>query len=234
MPKLYLIPSLLSETDWNDVLPQKIKHVCSETKYFIVENIRTTRRFLKKLDKEINIDELIFFELNKRTTPEEIQKSLTPLIEGQNVGLVSEAGCPGIADPGAEIVKLAHQKDIQVVPMVGPSSILLALMASGMNGQNFAFVGYLPVKPNERVKRIKQLELKAKTEKQTQIFIETPYRNNQMTEDLLKSCNPSTLLCIACDLTSENEFISTKTIKEWKNKTPDLNKRPAIFMLYHE
>lgn len=231
MSKLYLIPSLLSESAPEDVLPEKVKQVCINTRIFIVENIRTARRFLKKVEKSIIIDDITFFELNKRTTFEEKQSYLKPLLAGHNVGVISEAGCPGVADPGAEIVQMAHSKNIQVVPLVGPSSILLALMASGLNGQNFAFAGYLPVNSNERIKRIKQLESKALQEKQTQIFIETPYRNNQLAEDLVKFCSPSIKLCIACDLTSENEFLLTKRVNEWKNKLPDMNKRPTIFLI---
>ncbi len=231
MAKLYLIPSLLSTNLWQNVLPSEVKEICLQTDYLIVENIRTARRFLKKLDKNISVDRITFFELNKQTPEATFHEFLVPLLEGKDMGILSEAGCPGVADPGAEIVKLAHQKGIQVVPLVGPSSILLALMASGLNGQNFAFTGYLPRKSNERVRKIKQLEIKAREQNQTQIFIETPYRNNQMVNDLIKACAPSTLLCIACDLTSKNEFISTRTIKNWKNSLPDLNKRPVVFLL---
>lgn len=231
MPKLFLIPNVLSESDWGNVLPAFIRETCIETKYYIVEDIRTARRFLKKLDKGINIDEITFFELNKRTTEEEKEKSLAPLLAGFDMGVISEAGCPGVADPGADVVKLAHQKNIRVVPLVGPSSILLGLMASGMNGQNFAFAGYLPVKPAERITRIRQLEKRAQVEKQTQIFIETPYRNNQLAADLVQYCSPMTKLCIASGLTSGQEFISAKTIANWKNHLPDLNKQPAIFLI---
>ncbi|NOY95683.1 MAG: SAM-dependent methyltransferase [Chlorobi bacterium] len=231
MPRLYLIPNVLSEAPWETALPNSIHSACTGLKYFIVENVRTARRFLKKLDQGINIDELSFYELNKRTSEEEKQQSIGPLLKGYDMGIISEAGCPGVADPGAEIVRLAHAKGIRVVPLVGPSSILLAMMASGMNGQNFAFTGYIPVKPNQRVKRIKQLEKLVQFENQPQIFIETPYRNNQLLDDLLKYCNNSTLLCIACDLTSETEFIATKSIAGWKKDKPDLNKRPAIFIL---
>ncbi len=231
MPKLYLIPSLLSSDPWKNVLPSRVKDVCLQTNYFIVENIRTARRFLKKLDEKIFIDRITFFELNKQTPDTAFQEYLVPLLQGNDMGVLSEAGCPGVADPGAEIVKLAHQKGIQVVPLVGPSSILLALMASGLNGQNFAFTGYLPRNSRERINRIKQLEIRSGEQQQTQIFIETPYRNNQMAEDLIRACSPSTLLCIACDLTSEHEFIATRTIRNWKNNLPDLQKRPAVFLL---
>lgn len=231
MAKLYLIPNVLSDGDWQNVLPAQIHPILTNTKHFIVENIRTTRRFMKQVNKEINIDECTFFELNKRTKSSELPAFLKPLSEGFDMGVISEAGCPGVADPGADIVKIAHQKGIQVVPIVGPSSILLALMASGLNGQNFAFKGYLPVKPNERVREIIALEKRIKGEKQTQIFIETPYRNNQLIGDLLKTCSPATQLCIAANITGENEFIVTKSIQEWKKKAPELHKQPVIFLL---
>jgi 16S rRNA (cytidine1402-2'-O)-methyltransferase len=231
MASLYLIPNLLSEAPWQGVLPQPISEIVSNLRFFIVEDIRNARRFLKKIDPAIHIDGLTFFELNKFTT--EIQKTeyLKPLTEGFDVGLLSEAGCPGVADPGADIVRLAHQCHGRVVPLVGPSSILLALMASGMNGQQFVFHGYLPVKQSERIKKIQQLEKQAFSLKQTQIFIETPYRNNQLMADILKTCQPTTLLCIAADLTSENEFIHTQRISDWKKQVPDLDKRPAIFLI---
>jgi 16S rRNA (cytidine1402-2'-O)-methyltransferase len=162
---------------------------------------------------------------------EEIPFFLKPAIEGKNVGIISEAGCPAVADPGAQLVKLAHEKNIKVFPLVGPSSIILALMASGMNGQNFCFHGYLPIEKNERIKKLKLLEENAKRNKQTQIFIETPYRNNQLFEDILKTCNPDTRLCIATDLTLSTEFIITKTISKWKQTKPELHKRPAVFLL---
>jgi len=231
MASLYLIPNLLSETPWQVVLPQPISEIVSNLRFFIVEDVRNARRFLKKIDPSINIDELAFFELNKFTTEQQKVEYLKPLTEGSDIGLLSEAGCPGVADPGADMVKLAHQRNYRVIPLVGPSSILLALMASGLNGQQFAFHGYLPVKQPERISKIQQLEKQAYSLKQTQIFIETPYRNNPLIHDLLKSCQPSTLLCIAADLTSENEFIQTRSISLWKKQVPDLDKRPAIFLL---
>ena len=231
MAKLFLIPNVLSEGNWQNVLPAQIHPILTNTKYFIVENIRTARRFMKQVNREINIDECTFYELNKRTKSSELPGFLKPLGQGFDVGVISEAGCPGVADPGADVVRIAHQKGYNVVPIVGPSSILLALMASGLNGQNFAFVGYLPVKPNERVKEIAALEKRIKNNKQTQIFIETPYRNNQLISDLLKTCSPTTLLCIAANITGENEFIATKTIQQWKTKVPDLHKQPVIFLL---
>lgn len=231
MAKLYLVPNVLSEGDWQNVLPSKIVEVLTATRYFIVENVRTARRFLKQVNNEINIDECIFYEINKRTQLAEIPLFLKPIFEGYDVAVISEAGCPGVADPGAEVVKIAHQKEIKVIPLVGPSSILLALMASGLNGQDFAFKGYLPVKPGERTKEIAVLEKRAHAQGQTQIFIETPYRNNQLIADLLKTCTPETLLCIAANLTGENEMVATKTIKQWKANVPDLHKQPVIFLI---
>ena len=231
MAKLFLVPNVLSAGDWQNVLPVSVFNVLGEIRYFIVEDTRTARRFLKQINRDIDIDALTFFELNKFTKPDYLPGFLEPIEQGFNIGIVSEAGCPGIADPGADIVKIAHRKGIQVVPLVGPSSVLLALMASGLNGQNFAFNGYLPVKPHERTKAISALEKKAKTENQTQIFIETPYRNRQLIADLMKTCQPSTQLCIAANITGENEFIVTKSVGEWKNTVPDLHKQPTIFLL---
>lgn len=231
MAILYLVPNVLSEGDWQAVLPAGIHGVLTHTRHFIVENVRTARRFMKQVNPDIVIDDCTFYELNKHTLDTDIPRFLIAAEQGHDIAVISEAGCPGVADPGADVVKMAHRKGIKVVPLVGPSSILLALMASGLNGQNFAFNGYLPVKPNERQRVISALEKKLKTENQTQIFIETPYRNNHLVGDLLKTCSPSTLLCIAADVTGANEFISTKTIHDWKNKTPDLHKIPAIFLL---
>jgi len=231
MAKLYLIPNLLSEGDWQNVLPARVLPVLTQTRYFVVENIRTARRFMKRVNQAIEIDDLTFFELNKHTPSSEIPSFLNPLEKGEDIAVISEAGCPGVADPGAEIVKLAHHKRMEVVPLTGPSSIILSLMASGLNGQNFAFNGYLPVKSAERSKAVKVLEKKAKIEQQTQIFIETPYRNNQLIKDLLKMCSSATLLCIAANLTGENEFIATRPIGEWKKGVPDLHKQPAIFLI---
>ncbi|MEE4285025.1 MAG: SAM-dependent methyltransferase [Mariniphaga sp.] len=231
MAALYLLPNVLSDGDWQNVLPAQIFHLATQTRFYIVENIRTARRFLKQVNKEIDIDRLTFFELNKHTQQNELPGFLKPLEQGESIAVISEAGCPGIADPGAEVVKIAHQKGYKVVPLVGPSSIVLALMASGFNGQNFAFNGYLPVRANERAKAISNLERMIKNNGQTQIFIETPYRNNQLVADLLKTCALSTLLCIAANITGENEFISTKSISQWKGNVPDLHKQPAIFLL---
>jgi 16S rRNA (cytidine1402-2'-O)-methyltransferase len=231
MAKLYLVPNVLSEGDWQNVLPAALLPILTATRHFIVEDVRTARRFLKQVNREINIDECVFYELNKRTLHSDIPGYLKPIEQGHDVAVISEAGCPGVADPGADIVKIAHQKEYKVVPIVGPTSIILALMASGLNGQNFAFKGYLPVKPNDRVKEIEVLEKRAISQGQTQIFIETPYRNNHLIADLLKTCSPATLLCIAANITGENEFIATKTIFNWRKKVPDLHKQPVIFLL---
>ncbi len=231
MAKLYLVPNLLSEGNWQSVLPARVLPVLTETRFFIVENIRTARRFMKKVNREIDIDRLTFFELNKHTSRQDLPTFLAPLEKGSDVAVISEAGCPGVADPGAEVVRIAHEKGLTVVPLAGPSSIILALMASGLNGQNFAFSGYLPVRKQERMRAIQSLEKKAENDLQTQLFIETPYRNNQLVNDLLKTCSSSTLLCIAANLTGEREFISTKTITQWKKGVPDLHKQPAIFLI---
>jgi Predicted methyltransferases len=229
---LYLIPVTLGETAIDRVLPAYNKEVILSIKHFIVENVRTARRFLKQTEPTINIDELTFYELNKHTNKEELSGYLAPIEQGFSVGIISEAGCPAIADPGADVVAIAQQKGIQVVPLVGPSSILLALMASGFNGQSFAFNGYLPVKPDERIKAIKQYEQLIYAKDQTQLFIETPYRNMKLLDDLLSACKPSARLCIAADITLSTEYIKTKSVAEWKKGLPDISKRPAIFAIY--
>jgi len=229
---LYLIPTPLGESSFERILPAYNAEIISALRFFIVENIRSARRFLKKINPAINIDELTFFELNKHTKADEIAGFLAPISAGNDVGVLSEAGCPAIADPGADVVAIAQTKNYQVVPLVGASSILLSLMASGFNGQSFAFVGYLPVQPQERAKALKKLESRAYSEKQTQIFIETPYRNMKILEDILTVCQPNTRLCIAADITLETEFIKTKTVKDWKKNLPDLNKRPCVFLVF--
>ena len=201
-------------------------------KHFIVEDVRSARRFLKKVDREFDIDSLSFYPLNKHTSAEDISGYLEPLLAGQAMGVISEAGCPAVADPGADVVAIAQRKNLKVVPLVGPSSIILSVMGSGFNGQSFAFHGYLPIEPGERVKRIKQLEQRIYSENQTQLFIETPYRNHKMIDDLLQNCRPQTKLCIAANLTCEGEYIKTRAISEWKGKVPDLSKIPCIFLLY--
>jgi 16S rRNA (cytidine1402-2'-O)-methyltransferase len=231
MGKLYLIPTTLGESDISHVIPSDIQDIVKNIKYFIVENIRTARRYLRKLDSQLNIDELEFYELNQHTDGRMVEEYLDPISKGFDVGIISEAGCPGIADPGAEVVKYAHIRQIRVIPLVGPSSILLSLMASGMNGQNFAFIGYIPVKHAERVKAIKEIEKRSVVEKQTQIFIEAPYRNAPLLNDLINTLGDQTRLCVACDLTLEKEYIKTQTVAQWKKGAPDISKRPAIFLI---
>lgn len=230
--KLYLIPNTLGSQEISQSIPNEVAQIAVKLRHFIVEDLRTARRYLRQLDRQMDIDGSIFFTLNKRTTPTQFSEYLKPLKAGHDVGIISEAGCPGVADPGAEVVKLAHEAGIQVIPLVGPSSILLALMASGMNGQSFAFVGYIPIKKEERLKTIKQLESRSRNENQSQIFIETPFRNNHLADDILKTCSPQTQLCIACNLTTPDEYISTKTVAQWKGKLPDLHKKPTIFIIH--
>ncbi|MFV0539063.1 MAG: SAM-dependent methyltransferase [Dysgonomonas sp.] len=231
-PSLYLIPVTLGETDIEKVLPPHNKEIILQIKYFIVENIRSARRFLKKVDSSINIDDLTFYELNKHTRPEQIESYLNPISDGFHIGIISEAGCPAVADPGSDIVAIAQRKDYKVVPLVGPSSILLSLMASGFNGQSFAFQGYLPVDGADRIKKIKQLEHYIYHEHQTQIFIETPYRNSKLVEDILKHCTPATKLCIAMNITCEDEYIKTLLVKQWQKHLPKMDKQQCIFLLY--
>ncbi len=229
---LYLIPVPLGDTPIDKVLPAYNREIILGIKYFIVENIRTARRFLKKTEPSIDIDGLTFFVLNQHTSIEEVSSFLNPLQQGFSMGVISEAGCPAIADPGADVVRIAQQKKYPVVPLVGPSSILLSLMASGFNGQHFAFAGYLPVEQNARIQYLKLLEQRIYTENQTQIFIETPYRNNKLVDDIIKTCKPSTRLCIAANITCEDENIQTRGVKEWQGKVLDLSKQPCIFLLY--
>ncbi len=230
--KLYLIPTTLGEMNPEDVLPQTIKRSIDFIDHYIVENEKTARRFIKSVHPDKKQSELKISLLNKHTEPKEYHDMITPLLHGENVGLMSEAGCPGVADPGAVIVKIAHEKGIQVVPLVGPSSILLAVMASGMNGQSFAFNGYLPIDGHEKKNTIKQLERLSHEKNQSQLFIETPYRNNKLFEDLIQILQPNTLLCVACDITLPTEFIKTKKVSEWKKNKVDLHKRPCIFIIH--
>lgn len=228
---VYMIPITLGDTPVNQVIPEFNNNIINEIDVYVVENIKAARRFLKKAGILKPIDELTFFELNKRTHMTEIPTFLKPISQGKNIGVLSEAGCPGIADPGADIVSLAQLRGIKVVPLIGPSSILLALMASGFNGQSFCFNGYLPKEQKERVRKLKDLERAAKTKQQTQIFIETPYRNENVIEDLLKNCFDATKLCIAVDITLPTEQILTKTIQEWKTTKIKLLKRPCLFLI---
>jgi 16S rRNA (cytidine1402-2'-O)-methyltransferase len=228
--KLYLIPSVLGAETIKDVIPAGIIDIISTIKYFIVEKPRTARRFLIELGIKPPFDNLTFFTLDKHTGQDELVHFLDPVSES-DIGLLSEAGVPCVADPGAEIVRLAHLKNIVVVPLVGPSSILLALMASGLNGQNFAFNGYLPIQRNKRINKIKQLEKKSYKENQSQIFIETPYRNNHVFKDIISSCSPETLLCIATNLTLVDEQVRTMNVNQWKRQNVDINKKPTVFIL---
>ncbi len=229
---IFLIPNVIGETSVDDVLPLNLKNIITNIDFFIVENIRNARRFLKTIDKNIIIDNLNFLILDKNTSDNDLNDYLMPAFEGNDIGLISEAGCPCIADPGSKIVNLAHQFNIKVVPISGPSSIFMALMASGLNGQNFAFNGYLPINKSDRTKKIKFFELRSEKENQTQIFIETPYRNNQLLNDILNTCRANTRLGIASEISTENEFIKTLSIIEWKKIKPDLNKKPSIFILH--
>ena len=225
---VYLIPSLLHE-EGLQTIPSYIIDAVKQCQSFFVEEERTARRFLKKLDKEIVIDSYEWFTMTNENPNADLFKK--KIKEEKTIGIISEAGCPGIADPGQQLVAIAQQLNIDVKPLVGPNSILLALMASGMNGQQFKFNGYLPIKDHERNKAIKELETESAKKNCTQIFIETPYRNNQLIEALLNNCQPLTRICIAVDLTGSHEFVKTKTVVEWKKSKPDIHKRQAIFLL---
>lgn len=229
--KLYLIPTTLGENEPLEVLPISIKRAIENINHYIVENEKTARKSIKKISSNKSQPSLQIEILNKYTEAQSIPHFLRPCLEGHDVGILSEAGCPGIADPGADVVKIAHEKGIQVVPLVGPSSIFLALMASGMNGQNFAFIGYLPIDSTDRKKAIKQMEKKSQDLQQTQICIETPYRNDKLLAEMLKTLSNQTLLCIACDITLSTEYIYTKTVADWKRTPVDLHKRPTIFIV---
>lgn len=230
--RLFLFPTQLGDVNFNQILPAFNTEQISAIKYFIVEDIRSARRFLKKCNTHIDIDTLTFYVLNQHTTPAEIITFIEPLKSGNDMGLLSEAGCPAIADPGADVVAMAQENHFQVVPLVGPSSIILALMASGFNGQSFSFNGYLPIQDSERTKMLKKHENRIYSEGQTQIYIETPYRNMKILRDFIETCQPDTKLCIAADITLPTEFIQTKSIRKWRNNLPELNKRPCIFLLY--
>ncbi len=227
---LFLIPTMLAPETADAVLSPQIKEVIRNTEYYFVENIRTTRRFISELKVGKVIDQLHFFELNKDTSLAQVKQYFKEIPPQQNIGVISEAGCPGVADPGALAVQVAHQMGIKVVPLVGPSSILLGLMASGFSGQSFVFHGYLPIEKVERSKKIKSLEQEEK-KGQTQIFMETPFRNNQLLEDLFANLSGASLLCIACNVTAADEMIQTKSINDWKKQKPDLHKKPTMFLL---
>jgi 16S rRNA (cytidine1402-2'-O)-methyltransferase len=231
---IYMIPCPISdERDVWDVLPKANLDIMNSLDYFIVENIRSARRFLSRAGVARKIEELEFVELNEHTTSSaDVERMLKPVLEGRSAGVISEAGVPGVADPGADIVALAHNHDVRVVPLVGPSSILMSVMASGLNGQSFAFVGYLPIKDGERQRRLKELEHRVRTEHQAQVFIEAPYRNVKLFDTLIKSLSPQMRLAVAADITSPNEYIHTHTIAQWRKLgVPDIAKRPTIFIL---
>lgn len=230
--KLYLIPCFIAQVPYAEALPEKIRTVTAPLRYFAVENIRSARRFIRRILPEKNIDELVFFEIGKRSDPTIVQTALAPCLQGADVGVISEAGVPAVADPGALVVRQAHRMGIQVVPLSGPSSLVMALMASGLSGQNFAFNGYLPIESGERISRLRQLEQRSFKESSAQLFIETPFRNLQMYQTLLATCSPTTRLCIACDITGPDEYIVTRSIARWKQApVPQIDRRPTVFIL---
>lgn len=229
---LYLIPVTLGDTPHENVLPSYNAQIVGQIRHFIVEEIRTARRFLRRMDREFPIDECTFFEMGKHADSSRFAEYLAPISKGHSVGVISEAGCPAVADPGADVVSIAQKRNVRVVPLVGPSSMILAVMASGLGGQSFAFNGYLPVQDGDRAKRLKQLESRAWAEGQTQLFIETPYRNRKMFDTMCATLRPDTRMCIAAGITTEDEWIRTQTIRDWKRTSmPDLGKVPAIFLI---
>ena len=232
-PALYLIPVTLGATPLEQVLPAYNRSVILGIRHFIVEEVRSARRFLKQVDRNVDIDALEFYPMGKHADAARFARYLDPLRQGHPMGVISEAGCPAVADPGADVVAIAQREGLRVVPLVGPSSILLAVMASGFNGQSFAFHGYLPIDPAARTKALKRLESLAISENQTQLFIETPYRNARMVADIMRACRPQTRLCVAAGLTTPQEYVRTLTVKQWREtKMPELAKVPAIFVLY--
>ncbi|MDE6048821.1 MAG: SAM-dependent methyltransferase [Paramuribaculum sp.] len=231
--KIYLFPVPLSDGALDAVLPQRNIELIRNISFFVVENIRSARRFLKKCDRSINIDNLTFYTLNEHTPVDEIPSMILPAMQGNDIGLISEAGCPAVADPGADIVALAQRKGVEVVPLVGPSSILMGLMASGFNGQTFAFAGYLPVDQAARTARLKEMERRISKERQTQIFIETPYRNNKLIAELCTALPSSMLLCVASDISGDKQSIVTRPIGEWKKTAYDYSHTPTIFLLFN-
>ena len=229
---LYLIPSPLGAGDLTWTIPPAVRQCIAELDHYIVEHPKTARQFLKQVGSALPLQQITMHVLDEHTHAREFENLLAPLLAGKDIGLLSEAGCPAVADPGAGLVRLAHQKKIRVVPLVGPSSILLALMASGLNGQRFVFHGYLPVENSRRIKKIIELEKSSRDHDQTEIFIETPYRNQKLLGSIVDTCRDSTFLCIACNLTLGSEFISTRTISEWEHSLPDLNNKPTVFLLH--
>lgn len=232
VPAVYLIPVMLGDTDADRVLPSFNLDVIRGLRYFIVENLRSARRFLKRCDRSIDIDSLVFAELNEHTPAEAVSELLAPAEAGHDVGVISEAGCPAVADPGADVVAIAQQRGYKVVPLVGPSSILMSLMGSGFNGQSFAFNGYLPIDAGARTAKLKEMERRIRHEHQTQIFIETPYRNNRLISELSHALPGAMKLCVASDITGERESIVTRPLSYWKNASYNYDKIPTIFLLY--
>ncbi|MBQ8650841.1 MAG: SAM-dependent methyltransferase [Flavobacteriales bacterium] len=233
--KIILIPTFLGESSYDSVMPARIREEISRINYFAVENIKTARRYIKKVHPAAVIDSLTFFPIGKHSLPQDIEEAIRPALEGNDVGVISEAGVPAVADPGASIVALAHKKGLTVVPLCGPSSILMGLMASGLSGQNFAFHGYLPIDKNERKSRLLELERASSRGAGAQIFIETPFRNMQMFSDLLSMLSPHTMLCVACDITTPTEYICTQPVERWKKVTPPpLHKRPTVFIIQND
>ncbi|MDN5201550.1 SAM-dependent methyltransferase [Fulvivirgaceae bacterium BMA10] len=230
--KLFLLPTVISEGTIDKALSPEVRAMAKQIDHYLVENIRTARRFLSALKIDKPIEEICFEILDKSSNVNDIFNKLQPILEGKNMAVLSEAGCPGIADPGSLAVEMAHELQIDVVPVVGPSSIFLALMASGFNGQCFKFNGYIPIDKKERVQAIRRLEKESQQQDITQIFMETPYRNNKLFETLLKNCRSDTKICIAKDITGKTEFIKTMNVAKWKSNVPDLHKTPAIFLLY--
>ncbi|MGV3540535.1 MAG: SAM-dependent methyltransferase [Rufibacter sp.] len=229
---LFLIPTVLAEDTAAAVISPQVAEVTAQLKYFMVENARTARRYIKSIAPAQVIEELHITVIDKNSSDAELTAALKPLLAGQDGGVISEAGCPGVADPGAELARLAHQHGVKVVPLVGPSAILMGLMASGFNGQSFAFHGYLPIEKRDRIQALRVLEKEMVQKDQTQIFMETPYRNRQMIDDLLQNLSKDTKLCIAANITGPNEFIKTLKVADWKGKVPDLHKQPAVFLIY--
>ncbi|MEQ9441685.1 MAG: SAM-dependent methyltransferase [Cyclobacteriaceae bacterium] len=228
---IYLIPSVISPNTHQQVLSPQISEVANKVSHFLVENVRTARRFLSALKIETPIDQLQFELLHKKTSSTELPDLMKPALAGHDIGILSEAGCPGVADPGARAVAYAHQHGLRVVPLIGPSSILLALMASGFSGQSFIFHGYLPIDKEKRAKAIKILEKQSQQQQQTQIFMETPYRNNQLFSEVIRQCHPKTLVCVAKDISGSHEYIKTLPVHAWRKKSPELHKIPTVFLL---
>ncbi|MDR2287042.1 MAG: SAM-dependent methyltransferase [Prevotellaceae bacterium] len=229
--RLYLIPTPLSNSDINGYLPARVRDIINGLKYFVVEDLRTARRYISRLKIDTPIDELSFSLFNEHTDIKTIFSLLNPVFQGHDLGLLSDAGMPCIADPGEELVRMAHSNGVTVVPLVGPSSIFLALAASGLSGEKFSFEGYLPAKTPDLIKAIRKLEQQSRQENQSKIFIETPYRSAKIFDTILNTCSPNTSICVACDISALDEFIQTQQVKEWKNNIPDINKKPCIFIL---